>query len=41
MLPAGVDLYEAHAIQLDGVANQPLVFAHALSVSEVLNKVSY
>jgi hypothetical protein len=33
MLPAGVDLYEEHALKLDGTANQPTVLAHAITVS--------
>ena len=33
ILPAGVDLYEEHALQLDGTPNQPTVLAHALMVS--------
>jgi hypothetical protein len=36
VLPAGVDLYAAHAVGLDGTRNQPIVLAHALSVPEVL-----
>jgi hypothetical protein len=31
ILPAGVDLYEGHALQLDGSPNQPIVLAHALA----------
>src|SRR5215813_12481221 len=31
-LPAGVDLYAGHALQLDGSPNQPTVLAHALTV---------
>jgi len=36
MLPAGVDLYEEHAIRLDGTPNQPIVLAHALSAIKAL-----
>jgi hypothetical protein len=32
VLPAGVDLYEAHATQNDGTPNTPYVLAHALMV---------
>jgi hypothetical protein len=32
VLPAGVDTYEAHAQQLDGTANPPMVFAHPVVV---------
>jgi hypothetical protein len=32
VLPAGVDLYEKHALELDGSENQPTVLAHALAV---------
>jgi hypothetical protein len=32
ILPAGVDLYERHALQLDGSPNRPVVLAHALAV---------
>jgi hypothetical protein len=32
ILPAGVDLYEGHALQLDGSPNQPIVLAHALAL---------
>ena len=31
-LPAGIELFEAHAIRLDGAPNQPTVLAHALAV---------
>jgi hypothetical protein len=30
VLPAGVNLYEEHALKLDGTPNQPTVLAHAL-----------
>lgn len=33
VLPAGLKTYEAHAIQLDGTPNEPVVFAHALTVT--------
>ena len=33
VLPAGLQTYEAHAIQLDGTPNEPVVFAHALTVA--------
>ena len=33
VLPAGVDLYQKHALQLDGTPNHPTVLAHALMVS--------
>jgi hypothetical protein len=33
VLPADVKTYEAHAIQLDGTPNTPIVFAHAYLVS--------
>jgi hypothetical protein len=33
VLPAGVDIYEQHAIKLDGSPNEATVFAHALTVS--------
>jgi hypothetical protein len=33
ILPAGVDLYEGHALQFDGTPNQPTILAHALLVS--------
>lgn len=39
MFPAGVDLYERHAIELDGTPNEPLVLAHALSASGVRRKL--
>jgi hypothetical protein len=32
VLPAGVDLYEEHAVKLDGSQNQPTVLAHALAI---------
>jgi len=32
VLPAGVETYPDHAMQLDGSANKPVVFAHALAV---------
>ena len=32
VLPAGVDLYDEHALQLDGSTNQPTVLAHELAV---------
>jgi hypothetical protein len=32
VLPAGVDLYEGHALQLDGSQNPPMVLAHALEL---------
>jgi hypothetical protein len=32
ILPADVNLYEGHALQLDGTPNQPTIFAHALVV---------
>ena len=32
ILPAGVDLFPEHALQLDGSPNQPTVLAHALAV---------
>ena len=32
ILPAGVNLYEGHALQLDGTPNQPTILAHALMV---------
>jgi hypothetical protein len=34
VLPAGVDLYEAHALGIDGTPNAPFVLAHAMLVSE-------
>jgi hypothetical protein len=34
ILPAGVDLFEEHALRLDGSPNQPTVLAHALAVSK-------
>jgi hypothetical protein len=34
ILPAGVDLFEEHAVRLDGSPNQPTVLAHALAVSK-------
>ena len=33
MLPAGVDTFKEHALQLDGTPNQPIVLTHALMVS--------
>jgi hypothetical protein len=33
ILPSGINLYEGHALQLDGTPNQPTVLAHALTVS--------
>jgi hypothetical protein len=30
VLPAGVNLYQEHALNLDGTPNQPTVLAHAL-----------
>jgi len=33
VLPAEVDLFEAHAVALDGTATKPMVLAHALLVS--------
>jgi hypothetical protein len=33
VLPAGVEVYEAHAITLDGAPNAPTVLTHALMVS--------
>ncbi|MEJ0078614.1 MAG: GFA family protein [Alphaproteobacteria bacterium] len=33
VLPAGLQTYEAHAIKLDGTPNEPVVFAHALTVA--------
>jgi hypothetical protein len=35
VLPAGVDLYEEHALQLDGSHNQPIVLAHAFAVPKI------
>ena len=32
-LPAGVNMYQEHAVELDGTPNQPTVFAHALTMS--------
>jgi hypothetical protein len=32
VLPAGVDTYEAHAMQIDGTPNRPVVFAHPVLV---------
>jgi hypothetical protein len=34
VLPAGVDLYQEHALRLDGSKNQPTVLAHALAVAK-------
>jgi hypothetical protein len=33
ILPAGVNTFREHALQLDGTPNQPIVFAHAVMVS--------
>ena len=33
VLPAGVNIFRDHAIQLDGTPNEPVVLAHALMVS--------
>ena len=33
VLPAGIDLFEEHAIKLDGTPNEPLVLSHALTVT--------
>jgi hypothetical protein len=33
VLPAGVDTFRKHALQLDGTPNQPIVLTHALVVS--------
>jgi hypothetical protein len=33
VLPAGLDTFWEHALQLDGTPNQPIVHAHALTVS--------
>jgi len=35
VLPAGVELYEEHALRLDGTPTQPIVLAHALKATEV------
>jgi hypothetical protein len=32
VLPPGVNLYEGHAVQLDGTPNRPTMLAHALLV---------
>jgi len=32
VLPAGIDTYETHALRLDGMPNEPVVFAHAVMV---------
>ena len=37
VLPAGVDLYQEHALRLDGTATQPTVLAHALMVARQQN----
>jgi hypothetical protein len=37
VLPAGVDLYQEHALLLDGTPNQPTVLAHALRVARQPN----
>jgi hypothetical protein len=34
VLPADVELYEEHALELDGTPTQPIVLAHALKVTE-------
>jgi hypothetical protein len=33
VLPAGIKTYPEHALRLDGTANEPIVLAHALTVS--------
>jgi hypothetical protein len=33
MLPAGVEIYEEHALTLDGMPRRPTVLAHALLVT--------
>ena len=33
ILPPGVDLYEEHALKLDGTLNHPTVLAHALMIT--------
>jgi len=33
VLPAGVEVYDEHWVQLDGTSNKPTVFAHALAVT--------
>jgi hypothetical protein len=33
VLPAGIDTFAEHALQLDGTPNQPIVLAHALVVT--------
>jgi hypothetical protein len=33
VLPAGVDTFDAHALELDGTAKRPVVLVHALVVS--------
>jgi hypothetical protein len=33
VLPAGLNIFREHAVQLDGTPNQPTVLAHALMVS--------
>ena len=33
MLPPGVNTFPAHAIQLDGTPNEPVVLTHALMIS--------
>jgi hypothetical protein len=40
VLPAGVHLFEEHAIELDGTRNQPVVLAHALTVSQARQKAA-
>jgi hypothetical protein len=37
VLPAGVDLYQEHALRLDGTPTQPTVLAHALMVARRQN----
>ena len=32
VLPAGLDTFQEHALQLDGTPNQPIVLAHALMI---------
>ena len=34
ILPADIDLFEEHATELDGTPNEPLVLAHAVTVTE-------
>jgi hypothetical protein len=33
ILPAGIETYPEHALRLDGTSNEPIVLAHALTVS--------